>query len=70
MTTELSPNKQNMVNAMSVDVEEYFQVSAFASGISSRDRDSLPSRVEQNMETLFALFEKHDVKCTFVTLEW
>ncbi|NKB21354.1 MAG: DUF3473 domain-containing protein [Alphaproteobacteria bacterium] len=59
-----------MVNAMSVDVEEYFQVSAFSAGIDSRDWDTLSSRIEQNMETLFTLFDDHNVKCTFFTLGW
>lgn len=57
-------------NAMTCDVEDYFQVSAFAPYIS---RDSWPSRecrVEANIERILALFERHDVKATFFTLGW
>jgi len=57
-------------NAMTCDVEDYFQVSAFAPYIS---RDSWPTRecrVEANVERILALFERHDVKGTFFTLGW
>jgi len=57
-------------NAMTCDVEDYFQVSAFAPYI---DRASWPSRecrVEANMERILALFEKNDVRATFFTLGW
>jgi len=57
-------------NAMTCDVEDYFQVSAFAPYIS---RDSWPARecrVEANVERILALFERNDVKGTFFTLGW
>ncbi len=57
-------------NAMTCDVEDYFQVSAFAPYI---DRDSWPSRecrVEANMERILAIYERHGVKATFFTLGW
>lgn len=57
-------------NAMTCDVEDYFQVSAFAPYI---DRASWPSRecrVEANMERILALFEKNGVRATFFTLGW
>jgi len=57
-------------NAMTCDVEDYFQVSAFAPYIS---RDSWPDRecrVEANIERILALFERHGVKGTFFTLGW
>jgi polysaccharide deacetylase family protein (PEP-CTERM system associated) len=59
-----------VVNAMTCDVEDYFQVSAFAPYIA---RDSWPQRecrVEANMERILALFESHGVKATFFTLGW
>jgi polysaccharide deacetylase family protein (PEP-CTERM system associated) len=59
-----------IVNAMTCDVEDYFQVSAFAPYIT---RDSWPSRecrVEANMERILALFERRGVKATFFTLGW
>ena len=68
---ELSaPSSAAVVNAMTCDVEDYFQVSAFAPYIA---RDSWPQRecrVEANMERILALFERHGVKATFFTLGW
>ena len=59
-----------VVNAMSVDVEDYFHVSAFEDHIRREDWDRLPCRVEQNVERVLALFAEHDVKTTFFTLGW
>jgi len=58
------------VNAMSVDVEDYFQVSAFEEQISREDWDRLPARVEQNTERILDLFDRHGVKATFFVLGW
>ncbi|TQK05233.1 XrtA system polysaccharide deacetylase [Herbaspirillum sp. SJZ107] len=57
-------------NAMTCDVEDYFQVSAFAPYI---DRASWPNRecrVEANMDRILALFERTGVRATFFTLGW
>jgi polysaccharide deacetylase family protein (PEP-CTERM system associated) len=57
-------------NAMTCDVEDYFQVSAFAPHI---DRASWPTRecrVEANIERILALMADGDVKATFFTLGW
>lgn len=59
-----------IVNAMTVDVEEYFQVSAFAGHIEPDDWPDLPSRIEENMDRLLALFEEKGARCTFFTLGW
>lgn len=59
-----------VVNGMSIDVEEYFQVWAFAHVQSAADWETFPSRVEQCVETALALFEEADVKATFFTLGW
>jgi polysaccharide deacetylase family protein (PEP-CTERM system associated) len=59
-----------VVNAMSVDVEDYFHVSAFEGHIRREDWDQLPCRVEGNVERVLALFAQHDVKTTFFTLGW
>jgi polysaccharide deacetylase family protein (PEP-CTERM system associated) len=57
-------------NAMTVDVEDWFQVSAFERFI-TRDRwASLESRVERNTEQILGLFESHDVRATFFVLGW
>ena len=55
---------------MSVDVEDYFQVSAFENTISSKDWDRLPCRVEANTNRILDLFAEHDVKATFFMLGW
>ena len=59
-----------IVNPMSVDVEDYFQVSAFENTISSKDWDTLPCRVENNTNRILDLFAEHDAKATFFMLGW
>ncbi|MCH9698886.1 MAG: DUF3473 domain-containing protein [Gammaproteobacteria bacterium] len=55
---------------MSVDVEDYFQVSAFESNISRSDWDRLDCRVEKNTLKVLELFDQYNVKATFFTLCW
>lgn len=58
------------INAMTVDVEDYFQVSAFEPYI-PRDRwEQLPRRVERNTNRILDLFAAQNVKATFFTLGW
>ena len=57
-----------LMNALTVDVEDYYQVSAFESVVDRADWEHLPSRVERNMETLLALFAEHGARATFFTL--
>ena len=57
-------------NAMSVDVEDYFQVQALAEAVSRDDWDRLPRRVEQNTHRVLDLFATRGVKATFFTLGW
>jgi polysaccharide deacetylase family protein (PEP-CTERM system associated) len=59
-----------IINAMTVDVEDYFHVSAFENTINKADWKSMPLRVEKNTYRLLELFEKHGVKSTFFTLGW
>ena len=58
------------VNAMSVDVEDYFQVQAFAGTIDRKDWDALPCRVERNVDRLLGIFDEAGVSATFFTLGW
>lgn len=58
------------VNAMTVDVEDYFQVSAFESAVERDQWDQLPCRVEQNTRRILALFAEKGVRATFFTLGW
>lgn len=57
-------------NAMTVDVEDYFQVSAFESHISREHWEQLPRRVEHNTNRILDLFAQQGVKATFFTLGW
>ncbi len=59
-----------MQNALSVDVEDWFQVGAFETVIDRKDWDSLECRVERNTDSVMALFEEAGVKATFFTLGW
>ncbi|MAI37332.1 XrtA system polysaccharide deacetylase [Alteromonas sp.] len=60
----------NRLNAMTVDVEDYFQVSAFEGVIQKKDWDSISLRVGDNTNRLLDLFAKNNVKSTFFTLGW
>ncbi len=57
-------------NAMTVDVEDYFQVSAFEKYIARADWDALEPRVERNTNRILDLFAEHGVKATFFVLGW
>jgi polysaccharide deacetylase family protein (PEP-CTERM system associated) len=59
-----------IVNAMSVDVEDYFQVSAFADQVSPGDWDNHSCRVERNTDLILQMFADHDTKATFFMLGW
>ena len=59
-----------IVNAMSVDVEDWFQVSAFERVIARDSWDAQPCRVERNVDGILALFDAHRVQATFFTLGW
>jgi polysaccharide deacetylase family protein (PEP-CTERM system associated) len=59
-----------IINAMSVDVEDYFQVSAFENIVSRQEWDHRESRVEANTERLLSIFADADVRATFFVLGW
>ena len=59
-----------MRNALSVDVEDWFQVGAFEKVIARDAWEKLPRRVESNTERVLDLFEQAGVKATFFTLGW
>ena len=67
-SAEEGPGK--IVNAMTVDVEDYFHVEAFARTIDRRDWDGLPRRVERNTDKLLEEFAAAKIKATFFTLGW
>lgn len=55
---------------MSVDVEDYFQVSALAPQIDRASWDTRPCRIERNVGRLLELFDRRGAKATFFTLGW
>lgn len=59
-----------MLNGLSVDVEDWFQVGAFEKVIDKRDWESLTPRVERNTDAVLALFAESGVRATFFTLGW
>lgn len=59
-----------IVNAMSVDVEDYFQVSAFERHVSRADWDRIPRRVGANVDRVLNLFAERNVRATFFMLGW
>jgi len=57
-------------NALSVDLEEYFQVSNFDKLIDRSDWEAQPSRVSEPTHRLLDLFDETDNKATFFALGW
>jgi len=66
----MSISKPITMNAMTVDVEDYFQVSAFEPYIEKKQWDTLPHRVQQNTHKILDLFGDKQIKATFFTLGW
>lgn len=63
-------NSAPIVNAISVDVEEHFQVQALCDAYSRETWDGCESRVERNTKALLEIFAAANVKGTFFTLGW
>lgn len=59
-----------MFNVISIDVEDYFMVSAFADRINFSDWGGYESRVERNTHVILDLLDDHNVKGTFFMLGW
>ncbi len=59
-----------ITNALTIDVEDYFQVSAFAPYIDRNDWERRECRVERNVQRILAMLAEHDIKATFFTLGW
>lgn len=64
------PRASQQTNALTVDVEDYFQVSAFAPHIPRHTWDAMPCRVERNIDAILEQFDRHGAKATFFTLGW
>ncbi len=59
-----------ILNAFTVDVEDYYQVSAFEKHVRRDDWDQWESRVEHNTHRMMQLLERHNVRGTFFILGW
>lgn len=59
-----------IINGLSVDIEDWFQVGAFETTIDRADWPKLDCRVERNCDAVLALFDAAGVKGTFFTLGW
>jgi polysaccharide deacetylase family protein (PEP-CTERM system associated) len=59
-----------MKNALTIDLEDYYQVSAFSKTFVVEQWDKFPSRVEQNTEKLLSILEERNARATFFTLGW
>ena len=68
--TDSTKSKQYPANAMTVDVEDYFQVSAFDPYVNRSTWGDYAGRVEASTDRILELFDRHSVKGTFFTLGW
>jgi polysaccharide deacetylase family protein (PEP-CTERM system associated) len=59
-----------VTNALTIDVEDYFQVSAFAPHIPRSDWPTRECRVERNVDRILAMLDQHGTRATFFTLGW
>ena len=66
----MQPDGPMVVNGLSVDIEDWFQVGAFERTIRRDDWDGLTPRVERNSDAVIDLFARAGVKATFFTLGW
>jgi polysaccharide deacetylase family protein (PEP-CTERM system associated) len=57
-------------NALTIDVEDYFQVAALAEAVRREDWHSMEYRVEANTQRILSLLDRHNAKATFFTLGW
>lgn len=70
MTSAGAPVVRPVTNAMSVDVEDYFQVHALERHFPRHEWHRVPSRVGDSIDRTLDLFARHDVCATFFTLGW
>jgi len=59
-----------VTNALTIDVEDYFQVSALAPHFPRGDWERVPCRVERNVDLILALLAEQEARATFFTLGW
>lgn len=59
-----------MINALTIDVEDYFQVNAFANIIRQDQWHTYPLRVDENTRRILDLLDSYSIKATFFILGW
>ena len=60
----------HFVNALTIDVEDYFQVSALSPYISRSEWELRECRVERNVDRILSMLSDHGARATFFTLGW
>jgi polysaccharide deacetylase family protein (PEP-CTERM system associated) len=65
-----SGSPARLTNALTIDVEDYFQVSALAGHFPREHWDRVPCRIERNVERILAMLDQAGVRATFFTLGW
>jgi len=60
----------SMCNALTIDVEDYFQVSALAPYIARSEWETRECRIERNVARILAMLDEYGVRATFFTLGW
>ena len=63
-------NKSKIINYLTIDVEDYFQVSAFEKVIDPKGWDTYPCGVVQNTQIILDLLAQQDVRATFFIVGW
>jgi polysaccharide deacetylase family protein (PEP-CTERM system associated) len=67
---ENSLSDEPIANALSIDVEDYFQVSAFEGCVARSEWDRMECRVERNVERILTMLADADARATFFALGW
>ena len=70
LLSDMGATSRRTVNAMTIDVEDYFHVSVFDGVVPRHQWDSLESRVSANTDRILEIFEERDVRATFFILGW
>lgn len=70
MESAATLRKEAMVNALTIDVEDYFQVSAFAPYIARSEWDARDCRIERNVDLILNMLAESGARATFFTLGW
>ena len=64
------PKNTFISNALTIDVEDYFQVSAFSNIINKQNWDEKECRIEKNIDNIISILDLKKIKATFFTLGW